>query len=225
MIEFPKKITRRLLYFYSSRLGTSTLVASMGRSGSTLLCAACSKGMLGFDDHFFNQKISQQYLISAWELKKCSYSPGRVYKTHDYPDFSTPHHCRVLYTFSDPYEVVVSVYNQALKKGKAWFLEHLDHLKMPHNNLDTIFEKDVLGLENNFDSWLNYSRNRNIFGIRYDCIWQEKKRIEEFVGYKIYLPTYRKRESKLEELDHEKRERLIKTYSDLRDKILLYDTF
>ncbi|MCB1531257.1 MAG: hypothetical protein KDJ35_00150 [Alphaproteobacteria bacterium] len=223
MKDRAKSLINPILYSHARRYNTSTIVASMGRSGSTMLCRAACKGLLGFDDSILNHKLSNQYLKEAWVLTEETYNPGFIYKTHDYPPTQLPNFCKVLFTYGDPFDIAVSVYNQTKALGEGWYKEHLEHFKKPYQPLKKIFTHDVLGLEEQFDSW-SAPQSFPILRINYQDIWAHKARIDAFLGYKIILPAQKTRISSMEDLSAEQKTALVATYSKLRDKIFKADT-
>lgn len=213
-----KLLVNPFLFHIAKRHKTSTVVASMGRSGSTMLCRAACKGLLGFDDSFLNHKVSNQYLREAWDLKNDPVETGFVYKTHDFPVIRIADKYKCIFTYADPLEIVASVIQQTQKHGKGWFKEHLEHLKQPQEELDSIFEADILGIEKQFDTW-TASKEKNVMSVHYKHLWDHKNEVDKFLGYKIILPPKRNRKSSIESLSQDQRNKLEKTYKDIQTKI------
>lgn len=83
--------------------------------------------------------------------------------------------------------------------------------------MGNIIDKDILSLEDHFDSWNKESRIPIAF-IRYESMWDHQNEISNFLGFKIKLPAYRERKSTSTENEvlHTK---LIQNYSSFIDKI------
>jgi hypothetical protein len=67
------------------------------------------------------------------------------------------------------------------------------------------------------NTWLDEDRIPIAF-IKYEAMWEYQDKISEFLGFKIELPTYRKRKAKGKG-DDELLSKLENTYSYLRKKI------
>jgi hypothetical protein len=175
----------------------------MGRAGSTLVANAirnCALSDIVFFDKF--EELSEL-------------ATGVSYKTHDFPPDSLPDNVKVLYLFGDPYDSVIS----ADRKINEWGRAHHKHLGSdlfePNRSL---FYKDTLLLEKNFDLWMR-SHLFPFASIRYESLYLPETLdfLVEFLELPIVLPAYRKRMSNSE--DHPEIEQLRKVYGRLRAKV------
>jgi len=141
-----------------------------------------------------------------------------VYKTHDYPpDETFNNEVKMLYTFADPVDVVLSLLRLYDERGEEWMKQHYDHLKVPYTNFENIIEEDQLELENHLNTWLDEDRFPMAF-IKYEAMWDNQDNISDFLGFKIELPSFRKRKAKRNK-NKSLLSRLEKTYTPLSNRI------
>jgi hypothetical protein len=194
------------------------LVNSYGRSGSTVLTKSIINSSIEIENKKGRDLAYRSISRVAWDLEKKQLKDGIVYKTHDYPPDSKPKkNVRMLYTFADPVDVVLSLLRLYDERGEEWMKQHYDHLKVPYTNFENIIEEDQLKLEQHMNTWLDEDRFPIAF-IKYEAMWEYQDKISEFLGFKIELPTYRKRKAKSKGED-ELLSKLENTYSYLRKKI------
>jgi hypothetical protein len=73
---------------------------------------------------------------------------GMVYKTHDYPPVETfNNEVKMLYTFADPVNVVLTLLRLYDERGEEWMKQHHQHLQIPYGNFRAIVAKDQLSLK------------------------------------------------------------------------------
>ncbi|HKJ70404.1 MAG TPA: hypothetical protein VKA55_01435, partial [Gammaproteobacteria bacterium] len=78
-----------------------------------------------------------------------------------------------------------------------------------------ILDRDDLGYEANFDSWMR-PHPFPVLAVRFEKLWTYTPMIEEFIGRPIHLPPLRQRTT---EIPDEERARLERTYSSLVAKV------
>jgi len=187
-------------------MNNTIIVGSLGRAGSTTLY----------------QSIGQtiQYNLTNFQdnLKQCDYQKKCVYQTHDFPPNNLPKHTKFIWTFADPYEIVLSVLNQGKKKGVNWVEDHFDHLKGNFDKYDNIFNYDAMRLEKHFDEWYK-NHSFELLTIKYRTIWKEQRKLSRFIGNYIDLPMFNDREDRFSKLDKGEKKKLEDTYGELHNKI------
>jgi hypothetical protein len=219
-----KKDIKDIISSYFSIADYPILVNSYGRSGSTILTKSiienANKIKKGPIKKIFSPSISK----SAWNLEEAVLKNGLVYKTHDYPPtkgFNTK--TRMLYTYSDPIHVVLSLLKLFDERGEEWMKKHYSHLKAPYNNFEKIIEEDSLMLEKHLNSWMQEDRIPIAF-IKYESMWNHQEDISNFLGFKINLPPYKERKA-INNVDENITEKLEQTYGNLKKRIYKLELF
>lgn len=207
-----------------SKFSYPLLINSYGRSGSTVLMQSIVKGAISSTNHAL-ENISYRCISQAtWDLEKSSLKNGIVYKTHDYPPkVICNNKLKMLYTFADPVDVVLSLFRMYIIEDENWMRRHYNHLKVPYNNFRKIKVEDNLQLEKHLDSWLLEDRFPIAF-IKYENMWENQNDISKFLGFEIQLPPKKERKAK-KEFKKEVVEELSKTYKSLKYKIDSLDDF
>jgi len=173
------------------------IISSMGRSGSTLLF-----------DVLKNYRSNNEFIILH---DKLNLKNNFLYKTHSFSeDMPKNCNCKVLYLFSNPYNVVISAHKNTNLKM------HYKHMNgfWGMRNQWHIF--DSLRLEDNFDSWYK-KQNFELLTIKYECLYENINIIEDFIGEKLIFPEIKKRKTNWK--NHEFKNDIEKTYGNLFKKI------
>jgi hypothetical protein len=98
----------------------------------------------------------------------------------------------MVYTFSNPVDVVISVIRVHQKLEKKAMKNYCDHLKVPYVNPEDLIYRDGLCLEEHFYSWLNEGRFPVAF-VKYESMWENEEELSGYLGFPIVLPKFRKR--------------------------------
>jgi hypothetical protein len=170
------------------------LVASMGRSGSTVCYNAISEGMAR--ERFGPVPLQNMKKVRspAWEVANLSFEPGMVYKTHVLADeLPRSFTGKVVFTFARASDAALSVLTCKDRYGTDWLREHFDHLRA-NGDFSELGERDVLRFEEQVDGWLNL-HGHDIMAIRYDALWDHVDELSDFVGFEVQLPDKRARQS------------------------------
>ena len=200
LISRVKRIISRVITtVFGSHFATfdyPIIVNSFGRSGSTLLTKSIIKA--GTTSVWGSVQKVADIATYSWrkDLDAQELSGGLVYKTHDYPPKAFPgDNTRMIYTFSDPVDVVLSllrIHNMRRKRGvtgRDWISIHADHLKVSFDNIEEIVNKDIFHLEDHLNAWLEEERVPIAF-VRYETMWEHQEDISDFLGFEITLPPY-----------------------------------
>tara|TARA_R110002074_G_C12555300_1_gene667050 strand:+ start:2423 stop:3112 length:690 start_codon:yes stop_codon:yes gene_type:complete len=165
----------------------SILVASMGRSGSTLLHSAVVTGWARKRFGVFAGGAQRFVADEAWRLDEVNLIGGVVYKTHDLAQFVPKSaNIKALFVFDQPSKVAKSVASCRAKFGCNWFEEHREHLR-GDGTFQEFLERDTLRFEEQVLSWSTQD-HVSVLGVRYSSIWENKDAIEAFLGFSIRLP-------------------------------------
>ena len=191
--QFLKLIYRN---FFLNTNQSPVLVASIGRSGSTLLYDAVSKSaanILNISD----ERLARSLKCESWDLsKRDKFINGCVYKTHDFPyKHINSKKLKILYVHDKPSNIIISVNNQIAKEGINWLEHHLYNLR---SKKDPAFflKEEIFDIKNHLIKWKEY-KGANILFVGYEDLWQRKGDIEEFLGYTVDLPKKKERKSTL----------------------------
>lgn len=173
------------------------LVNSYGRSGSTMLFKSIAYFSMQANNLFL-RSLFQGNMSSVWDLNQSDPVKRFIYKTHDYPSeksFTMPP--RMVYVFADPVDVALSFLKlyESEKWDKKRIREHCQHLKVSDCNPKDVIYRDLLHLEDHFDSWKQEERFPVAF-VRYDSIWKQRGNLSDFLGFSLSLPEFQKREAK-----------------------------
>ncbi len=214
----PSRVSRPFRYMLwrlARPSGIAPIVASSGRAGSTMLFDALPRALMPIRPLRSSRRASIWLTETAWDLQGRHYRPGIVYKTHDYPpDRPLPRFTRVIYTFSDPTEVVFSLLKQDRKLGRGWIDEHYRHLRAPGGDFDRITEADTLRLADHFHAWTR-PQAFPLLCIKYSALWSSTDEISRFLGVPITLPAYKPRGTDLSQISPEDVEKVRHTYAEL----------
>ena len=199
------------LKFFVARLlfPTNTIIiASSGRSGSTLLTTVVAEGLVRSTyPSLFTSNIGrhlakrvqgrvQGFLVSPFESPS---SLPLIVKTHfvrNSERLSALNNAKYIFIFSDPVESIRSVQGKTKKWGKAWLERHLFHLESPSpdDSVADLWKNDSLNYVKQINSWIDEPQD-NILVIQYEYLWESTELIESFLNFPITLPEKRSRTS------------------------------
>lgn len=155
------------------------LIASLPRSGSTMLFRAIS-GL----PHKKTTPKDNPYCAFVRDLTNIPNKP--FLKTHSPAPNNLPADIRVIYIFGDPIKAIISTKNKRWNKD-SWIKNNWFHDQEPD-----IFNKDDLGLEKNFDSWIT-QHNYSVLAVRFESLWLNKNILSKYLGFNFKLPKQQKR--------------------------------
>jgi len=177
-----------------------TIVASMGRSGSTLVAKTLVDGANKFYLPHNMIKLSFQP-----DLRQANLEAGQVVKTHDYPESLNNRRepIKVIFVFGPAVESALSVRLMLEKRGRSWVEAHLRHLKSSATP-EQILDDDNLKVYDQLRKWCTYEGHPTLC-VHYDYLWDAQEEIARFIGRPFPLPPRKTRESKSVISDSEKR--------------------
>ncbi|CUK01537.1 hypothetical protein RUE5091_02263 [Ruegeria denitrificans] len=169
---------------------TCIIVASNGRSGSTLTFTTLIEAMEGTVP-----KARKKATFFA-RMKDATFQAPCVYKTHDFPQTlsSWPENTRVIFCFGSTKDSALSVYTAKEKYGDEWIDLHFHHLHAT-GTYDELFERDVLQQARQVKEWATFE-DVPVLCVHYDAIWDHKETISRFTGWKFNPPERRERAPK-----------------------------
>lgn len=209
-----KTLTQTLI---PSRL-PPVIIASMGRSGSTLVYDAVRTAFAQqrFPDFTFKYGIR---IVSdeAWNLAEKRYLPGVVYKTHALADeLPAQANAKIVFLFGSASEAALSVFACQKRFGDDWISAHFEHLRAKAG-FSELGSSDILRFEEQVDGWIARSGIDRLI-LRYDTVWDHHETLSDFVGARVALPTRLRRvgsgEANADTIDQFK-----KTYARIDSKI------
>ena len=174
---------------------TPVLVASIGRSGSTMLYESLIKSSakkLGIN----NNLILNTLRCEAWNLKK-DLNPinGCIYKTHDLPsELLYSKKFKVIYLHDKPSQIITSIFNITNNEGVGWLKLHLKHLRSDEKFSTRFLQDEIFNIKDHLVQWQKVDAENTLF-IHYEDIWSKTREIEEFVDFSIEIPPKIKRSS------------------------------
>lgn len=195
------------------------LVASMGRSGSTLVYDALVEGMVRARFGAFPYRLNGLVKEEAWNLAGQTFYKGRVYKTHDLPSqFSSSDFPRVVFLFGLASDAARSVLHCEKTYGRAWIEEHFKHLSAI-GELEDVPNRDVLRFADQLNAWLTFE-GVPVLALRYEDLWNPETEniLSRFAGFPVSFPERKNRKSISVELGAVG-QRLNNTYADLDRRI------
>ena len=188
---FPEETARRRILQKTLSLGKPPVViASMSRSGSTMLYKALASSWARARFGVLADRFEPILIEAAWKLDETPLIGGVLYKTHDLPDhMPRPSRAKVVFTFRKASEVALSIADRRFERGEKWFLRHRIHLR-GEGDFEAFTRSDTLGLEAQIDRW-STAQGLDVLGLRYETLWEHRGEIEDFLGFKVELPEQR----------------------------------
>lgn len=219
MPELARKtrVKRVLQHTLPTRL-PPLVVASMGRSGSTLVCDALRQAVACARFPYPLRTLGLRLVSDhAWDLDSTRYAPGVVYKTHGLAE-ELPQNsgAKVVFLFSSATDAALSVLACRDRYGERWIRDHFERLRAsgPFEELGT---RDVLRFADQLDGWLGKTGTPRMI-VHYDALWDNEEALSRFVGVPVKLPIRRARTSATA-ADTETRARFAASYADLDARI------
>lgn len=159
-------------------LRSRVIIASIPRCGSTLLLRA----LAGLPpDSTFPKTRNAAFVRDLREL------PTRQFlKTHSLAPPSLPLDVRPVFLFGDPVRAVVSTMNKRFDNN------HFLNCGYCGNEPPRIYERDDLGYERIFDSWMR-PHDFPVLAVRYEAMFEHQDAIANFVGFPVTFPRQRRR--------------------------------
>ncbi|GAW33892.1 hypothetical protein RA2_00937 [Roseovarius sp. A-2] len=156
------------------------IVASMGRSGSTLCYAALREAAMG--------RFGRDPAYFAPSLARARLRRGQIVKTHDYPDALPARRapCKALFIFGSTYAAALSLHVCRTRDGAVWVAQHFANCKSTASP-DDLFARDALGMAQQVKAW-TVTEALPVLCLRYEALWDSVPRIARFTGYPLHLP-------------------------------------
>lgn len=186
-MSIMKKAIKKILQIIFLSKYRPIVIASMGRSGSTLVYDAVRESLAKRRFGPFWRLGLKIVSDTAWNLDTKRYSRGVVYKTHGLAnELPITSNVRVVFLFGPASDSALSVLNCRAKYGDDWIQEHLQHLRAD-GKFEEIGERDVLRFSDQLAGWMG-SHAVERLALHYDGIWDNQKTLSEFCGFQVELP-------------------------------------
>jgi len=188
------------------------VIAGLGRCGTDLIFDATRTAVhnaYGNAHGGFKRCISIKGDQPSSQL--CSHRPGYVYKTHDYPQGVESHiNGKFIFMFGDPIDLVLSAQHKTNTE------EHYLNLRVDPRRANTkdYLTEDTMRLEDMFNDWCKL-RTPNVLRVRYETMWENLDKINDFLGIEIELPPKRARTTSRVDYPVEDIIKMEKTYHNL----------
>lgn len=171
------------------------IVASIGRSGSTLVYDAIADAMAAIQPAPLAPIARRAVRDVAWDLGTARFRRGVCYKTHDLPGALSPQpDLRAVFLFGSAYDAAMSVHHAQGTRGPAWVAAHLGHLNAP-GRIEDLMACDALGIGTHVRAWANCTAIPTLC-LRYETLWQHADTLSTFCGLPVLLPPQRARSPK-----------------------------
>lgn len=194
------------------------VVASMGRSGSTLVWEALRRAVLearfpGLPHAQGLRLVSDQ----AWDLDRVRLARGVVYKSHGLAhELPNDSGAKVVFLFGSATDAAISVMSCRDRYGPSWISQHFEHLRA-NGPFEDLVRRDVLRFGEQLDGWIGKAGTQRLI-IHYDALWDHEATLSDFTGVGISLPPRRPRSGAMA-VDAETRARFAETYAALDERI------
>lgn len=213
-----KRIVKSMLQTIVPSKFPPIVVASMGRSGSTLIHHAVREAVARERFGPFYKLGMKIVNDKAWDLQGRKLKKGVVYKTHALADeIDRDSNAKVIFLFGSASDAALSVFACKERYGQSWIEEHFSHLRAK-GKFEDLGSSDVLRFEDQLKGWLGCEGVSRI-ALHYDGLWENQNELSKFVGVNVVLPT-RKARSGASSNSHALSEKFKKTYGDLDDLIV-----
>lgn len=214
-----KAFIRETLRIALPSIRPPVLVASMGRSGSTLVYDSVVAGMAAAKFGSVGGRLHGIVRNSAWRLNDVNLKGGQVYKTHDFPaELPKTLNLRSVFLFGSASAAAKSVLNCETTYGKQWLDEHLMHLSAL-GALDELPDRDILRFEEQLDSWC-VTEKIPVLSLKYEDLWTSgaQEILSQYLGFPVTFPIQHARASASREFG-EIEKRIRDTYLALDNRI------
>lgn len=199
MIMSYRRIIQVIRTIYSSSVDKPIVIASSGRSGSTLLSDAVAASLVNRKYGFKSSSVIGKIMVLFTRcftdrLSDIKTTRCPVQKTHALYNPAFQDDAKYIFIYGDSLESALSVQKVAGQRGNRWFEEHLYHLES-EGKLADILKIDILNYEKQIKSWLSADK-QYVLAIHYDELWDSKDKISDFLGFEVSLPQKRLRSLK-----------------------------
>lgn len=183
----------RVIYYVNNE---PVVIASTGRSGSTMLCRAI---MNSYFQSRTKLSINPRFVFYPAFCKKnlSYYRHGGVYKTHMLATH-VPNELKTIFIYDDPVISYKSFNNCVVKYGSPWGEQHLKNLESRYSISDLGADVDILNYKEQMSSW--FSRKSGVV-IRFSELWDNTEDLSDYIGVNLKLPLLTERTSSISEAD------------------------
>ena len=203
--KLSKRQGRKMKY------GLRPIVASSGRSGTTVLLIAIKEALKPFD--FKGVTTKQIQKTPRW---------NHATKTHGFPPKNLDDKSRLIFIFGNPYNSVYSYLriHRTLDVAETFIPEAIRLTAASKlASIEDICVKDIFQAEKRFDAF--YQKHPfKLMTLRYETMWKHQETVADFLEISNFrLPEFYKRESNKSVCSAEENKQILTTYKKLKDKI------
>ena len=199
--EFISMNTCFLKNSINQLLSSKIVIASTGRSGSTLLFNSIRYSYVqsflipSFNSKLIhNLKVQTANFLSDYlnKISDLSRSSSPILKTHSLPSGTARNRQnKIIFVFGCPKQSAYSAYKMACLRTHRWLDQHIYHLG-GYGSAGSLFTHDVLNYEFQLQQWKSYKKY--CLFIHYEDLWVDIEKISDFVGFPVSLPPRRARD-------------------------------
>lgn len=214
VIGAMKRIVKNLCHVVTPKNQHPIIVASMGRSGSTLVHKSVAMGMAKARCKILSASNYGFVASNAFEPSMVSFKNGLVYKTHALGG-ELPiqlNGARAIYVFGSAKDAALSVLSCRERYGEEWVNMHLKHLRAA-GRPGEVTKYDVFRFKEQIKSWLSRADLERLF-IKYSDLWESEEFLSDFCGFDVRLPPKRPRNKKVK-IDNETLNQVGEVYKNL----------
>jgi len=191
--------------------GESVVIASLGRSGSTLFYNSLCKHL--------EPSPNLGSFSFVKDLERFKPEKNHCYKTHDMAPFTMTNGAKMVFLFSDPIDIISSIKNVEKNDPELkWAKGHFENLHASFSMYNELIDKDVLKLEKMFESYYK-KQTYPLLTLRYETMWDYQKEIGEFLEIEGFGLEDFKGRRWTDSLSENQVEKLKQTYGDLVEMV------
>lgn len=166
--------------------GIPTVVASFGRSGSSLLTASCVQSLPKSPWLTVLEWFMRSDHLGAWDLNDVR-PVHWVYKTHAVYRPCLPSTTRAVYVFANLDDVLGSHEAALLAGTTEWRTNHLRHFCAEGlEDFSPASLYKAFKIRENFLSWYEQTTTPVAF-VHIDALWAAEDRLSDFLGYRLKI--------------------------------------
>lgn len=191
LIKNTAAIMSYWLYRYCSY---PVIVASTGRSGSTMLCHSIMNSSFKEKTGLKSPRFVFFPAFSPDKALRMKYRVGGVYKTHLLPEY-IPNHVKKIFIFDSPI-ITYTSFNLCIERyGKKWGIQHLKNLQSPYEIKDINKDVDFLNYEAQLLSWLEY---KEALCINFRDLWRYQEKMSAYLEMPLLFPSQIERKTRVD---------------------------
>jgi hypothetical protein len=189
-----------------------------------MLTNAIAKSSVRSDLEILKKGVAQSLERPAFtNLDDIIFKRGFVYKTHSSPPTKIKNrYVKFIYIYSDPYDVVASLYRKNEMTDGEWIRKHSSNFGKKVNSVEEAIRGDKIGIKKNYLKWSRLSENK-LAMVKMDYLWEKIDKLSDFVGFDVSLPPKRERNSNKKSLPKKLEKIMLEEYKNVREEMKKMD--